>query len=214
MVNKASLIWGIGWLALVCCVLFGVMFIIALIRLKSNSRETNKRRIVSTFVLLIVWSAVLFVSYRVSLKPDNKYVVNYDDSAVKQFDRVNYDDFDIKVYQFLRPVQKPDSVEISVAVVSSKELTLTIDKSYEKIIKYKDYLASKKVDFTYDGRDTVALGEDLDIEKLEGTITYEDGSKGKVDVKYIKVDYEKKKARVTISDGINSFTWMPKVSSK
>lgn len=214
MVSKASLIWGFGWLALLCCIVFGVMLIIALIKAKHTSKEVTRKRVILSFVFMLFWGVVLLVSYRLSLNPDNSYAVKYDNSAVRQFDRVNYDDFDIKVYPFLRPSRKPNSLEISVAVISSKQLTLTIDKKYEKVIKYKDYLASKQVDFTYDGKDTVHPGEDLDIEKIKGTITYEDGSKGEVDVKYIKVDYEKDKARVTISDGINSFTWMPKLSSK
>lgn len=212
--GKASVIWSISWIAMVFFVISVILLFVGIIQYKNRSKKQVKIKIRYAVVPLVMCTVVLFAMKYLASKPENMYSIKYDNSAVKQFDRVGYEDFDITVYPFLRMKRKPDNVEISSAVISSKEITITVDKSYKKVIKYKDYLKSKSVDFKYDGKGSIKRDEDIDVKKLKGVITYEDGSKGDVDVKYVKVSHDGDGARVTVSDGINSFTWMPEIEDK
>lgn len=106
-------------------------------------------------------------------------------------------------YELVTPVYCSDVVTVRV---DGEEYSATLD----------NYVPSTEIRWTYDGDEYFANGTksgDLDASKLKGDIDYEDGSSKSVKVEYATVTVADSDCYVTISDGVNTYSWETSLAS-
>lgn len=129
-----------------------------------------------------------------------------------QFDEVNPEDVTIgykgKDYKLS---ELPEGVEYDIVspVYSSDILTVSVEGE-EYSVKMDNYVPASGTSWVYGGKEVLPKGTksgDLDIKKLKGMISYEDGTSKEAVVEYATVNIVDGVAYVTITDGLNTFSW-------
>lgn len=95
----------------------------------------------------------------------------------------------------------PKYVTFSTPTYESTSITLNY-KNTGYIITFDEYVKATSINWHYKG---TLNEESFSADNLSGTIQYEDGNSRGISIKIARYS----EGRVVISDGVNSFTWIP-----
>lgn len=134
------------------------------------------------------------------------------DEKVYQYDLVNPSGISVTLgSKGYKLSELPEGKEYSLGspVYSNKVISVEIDgKNYSGTAE--GYVEAVSFDWRYDGKTTFPSGTEsgeVDPSKVTGVIEYADGTTKDVNVEYASVNNVKGQITVTISDGVNTFSW-------